>query len=162
MELFNSSALPVSLRDMSLTDRPLRQTSHRLFHALSFIGAGEALAFRTGGGARHLGFQLSADQGLIALFDADGAVVDQIWYAPQTPGVSMGRVPDGAAAIEPLPLPSPGSLNPVKPVINPAPVEVTLVEMAARWRYRQDAAAPPADWAKPGFDDAAWPSGSAR
>ncbi|MDP7049102.1 MAG: lamin tail domain-containing protein [Verrucomicrobiota bacterium] len=161
VELFNGSALPVSLREVSLTDRPLRLTSHRLFPALSFIGAGEALAFLTGGGARHLGFQLSADQGLIALFDADGAVVDQIWYAPQTPGVSMGRVPDGAAAIEPLPLPSPGSLNPVKPVINPTPIEVTLVEMAALWRYHQDADSPPADWAKPGFDDAIWTSGRA-
>ena len=161
VELFNGSALPVSLRDVSLTDRPLRRTTHRLFPALAFVGAGEALAFRAGNGAQRLGFQLSSDQGLIALFDADGAVVDQVWYAPQTPGVSMGRVPDGTAAIEPLPLPSPGSLNPAKPVINPLPTEVTLVEMAARWRYRQDAAAPPADWAKPGFDDAAWSSGQA-
>ena len=161
VELFNGSALPVSLRDVSLTDRPLRRTSHRLFPALAFIGAGEAVAFRTGGGARQLGFQLSADQGLIALFNADGTVIDQVWYAPQTPGVSMGRVPDGAAAIEPLRLPSPGSLNPAKPVVNPVPTEVALVEMDARWRYHQHAAPPPVDWAKPDFDDTAWPSGRA-
>jgi len=161
VELFNGSALPVSLRNVSLTDRPLRQTNHRLFQALSFIGAGEALAFQAGGGARQLGFQLSADQGLIALFDGDGEIIDQVWYAPQTPGVSMGRVPDGATAIEPLPLPSPGSLNPTKPVINPAPAEVTLVEMEALWRYYQEANAPPADWANPGFDDAVWPIGRA-
>jgi len=76
---------------------------------ISFIGAGEAVAFWANGGAQRLGFQLASDQGLIALFDADGTVVDQVWYAPQTPGVSMGRVPDGAAGIEALPLPSPGS-----------------------------------------------------
>ena len=35
----------------------------------------------------------------------------------------MGRVPDGDAAIEQLPLPSPGSLNPAKPTINPTLVE---------------------------------------
>ena len=161
VELFNNSPLPVALRDLSLTDRPLRRTSHRLFPALSFIGAGEAVAFRAGGGARQLGFQLSSDQGLIALFDADGAMIDQVWYAPQTPGVSMGRVPDGAAGIEALSLPSPGSLNPAKPVINPVPTEVTLVEMTAQWRYHQDATAPPPNWPEPGFDDAAWPSGQA-
>ena len=161
VELFNGSLLPVSLRDVSLTDRPLRQTTHQLFHALSYIGAGEALAFRSGGRRQKLGFQLSADQGLIALFDKDGTVIDQVWYAPQTPGISMGRVPDGDAAIEQLPLPSPGSLNPAKPIINPTPVDLTLVDMAAQWRYHQDTDAPAADWAKQGFDDATWPSGRA-
>ncbi len=161
VELFNDSPLPVALRDLSLTDRPLRQTSHWLFPALSFIAAGEALAFRANGGAQQLGFQLSSDQGLIALFDADGALIDQVWYAPQMPGASMGRVPDGAAAIEALLLPSPGSLNPKKSVINPVPTELTLIEMASQWSYHQDAAAPPAAWLEPGFDDAAWPSGKA-
>ena len=124
MELFNDSPLPVALRNLSLTDRPLRQTNHWLFPALSFIAAGEALAFRASGGAQRLGFQLSSDQGLIALFDADGALIDQVWYAPQMPGASMGRVPDGAAAIEALLLPSPGSLNPKKSVINPVSTEL--------------------------------------
>ena len=161
VELFNPSALPVTLRDLSLTDRPLRHTSHWPFPALSFIGSGEAVAFQAGGGARQLGFQLSTDQGLITLFDANGTAIDQIWYAPQTPGVSMGRVPNGANGIEALPLPNPGSLNPAKPVINPAPTEVILVEMTGQWRYHQEATAPPPTWPKPGFDDAAWPSGQA-
>ena len=56
----------------------------------------------------------------------------------------MGRVPDGASNIESLQLPSPGSLNPTKPVINPLPAELTLVEMGSQWSYHQDAAAPPA------------------
>ena len=161
VELFNASPLPVALRDLSLTDRPLRRTSHRLFPALSFIGAGEAIAFRAGGGSQQLGFQLSSDQGLIALFDADGTVIDQVWYAPQSPDVSMGRVPDGADDIKALPLASPGSLNPAKPVINPAPTEVTLIEMTGQWRYHQEATTPPSDWPEPGFDDAVWPSGKA-
>ena len=80
MDLFTGALLRVSLRDVSLTDRPLRQTTHQLFHALSYIGAGEALAFRSGGRRQKLGFQLSADQGLIALFDKDGTVIDQVWY----------------------------------------------------------------------------------
>ncbi len=161
VELFNPSALPVALRDLSLTDRPLRRTSHQLLSALSFIGAGEAVAFRASSGSQQLGFQLSSDQGLIALFDGDGTVIDQVWYAPQSPGVSMGRVPSGADSIEALLLPSPGSLNPAKPIINTTPIELTLVEMASQWRYHQDATAPPPDWLAPGFDDTAWPNGQA-
>jgi len=161
VELFNNSPLPVALQDLSLTDRPLRQTSHQLLPALSFIAAGDALAFRANSGAQRLGFQLSSDQGLIGLFDADGSLIDQVWYTPQMPGASMGRVPDGASNIESLQLPSPGSRNPTKPVINPLPAELTLIEMASQWSYHQDATAPPPNWPEPGFDDAAWPSGKA-
>ncbi|GIT77931.1 MAG: hypothetical protein Ct9H300mP32_3130 [Verrucomicrobiota bacterium] len=62
---------------------------------------------------------------------------------PANTGCSMGRVPNGAKGIEGLPLPNPGSLNPAKPVINPAPTEVILVEMTGQWRYHQEATAPP-------------------
>ena len=161
VELFNNSPLPVALRDLSLTDRPLWQTSHQLFPPLSFISAGKALAFQASVGVQRLGFQLSSDQGLIALFDANGELIDQVWYAPQMPGSSMGRMPDGADAIEALLLPSPGSLNPKKSVINPVPTELTLIEMASQWSYHQAADAPTAAWLEPGFDDAAWPSGKA-
>jgi hypothetical protein len=42
-----------------------------------------------------------------------------------------------------------------------APTTGTLVPARARWRYLASATPPPADWAAPGFDDAAWLAGEA-
>ena len=60
----------------------------------------------------HLGFRLSADGGVIALYDAQAKVVDKVIYSPQTTDFSEGRAPDGAASLAILPLPTPGLANP--------------------------------------------------
>ena len=100
VELFNNSPLPVALQGLALTDQPLRQTTHGSFPALSFIAGGASLAFLANNREQQLGFELSSDQGLIGLFDSAGSLIDQVWYAPQRPGESTGRVPDGASNIE--------------------------------------------------------------
>jgi hypothetical protein len=69
-------------------------------------------------GLNHLNFRLSADQEIIALFDADLNEIDKVIYGPQTADVSQGRVPDGADTYAFCEPPTPGVSNIDTTVIN--------------------------------------------
>lgn len=118
-ELFNSSILPVALEGLYLTDNSGQPTQHRI-GSLSFIGPGVRggyLQFHADGspeqGAAHVGFKLSAGGEQLGLYAADGATpLDLLVFGSQAPGISEGRLPDGAANIRRFPrTPSPGLPN---------------------------------------------------
>lgn len=110
VELFNASALPVSLAGLSLTDNLAGDPRNSPFPPLSFLAPGAALALRTDGEARpgHAAFRLADDQGEITLVGADGAAVDRVFYLTQTPGVSEGRTPSGGEEFTFFAAPTPG------------------------------------------------------
>ncbi|MFN0066776.1 MAG: lamin tail domain-containing protein, partial [Limisphaerales bacterium] len=110
VELFNASALPVSLEGLSLTDNLAGDPRNSPFPPLSFLAPGAALALRTDGERRpgHLGFRLADDQGEIALIGAAGTTVDRVVYLTQTPGVSEGRTPNGGEEFTFFAAPTPG------------------------------------------------------
>lgn len=98
LELFNRSAsAPVALRGLYFG------TSNALFayNALSFVPPlGHVQLFADEeAGADQLEFKLPAAGGAITVFSPATALLDSITYGPQLPGISEGRLPDGAANI---------------------------------------------------------------
>ncbi len=61
-------------------------------------------------GPNHANFKLSKDGEIIALFDAEGNIIDRVQYGAQTSDFTNGYYPDGANAILPL-IPTPEASN---------------------------------------------------
>ncbi|MBM4026706.1 MAG: hypothetical protein FJ280_15080, partial [Planctomycetes bacterium] len=114
IELYNPNPDPVDLSGMILTDSPAVSSCRHQIAPLSFIaGRGHAVFWANNStGPGHVTFRLAADGELIGLYDAQGRQVDKVLFGAQTTDFSEGRVPDGAAKIELLPLPTPGLPNP--------------------------------------------------
>ncbi len=114
IELYNPHANPVDLSGMYLTNNPVTQPGKHKIGPLSFIAGGGYAVFwaDNSNDPGHVGFRLSADGGMIGLFDSQLKEIDKILYGPQTTDVSQGRAPDGADSFDFLPLPTPGVANP--------------------------------------------------
>jgi hypothetical protein len=116
-ELFNPNPHPVALSGLFLTDN-LTLPNQSLIQPLSFIGSGTNafLKFVADGapskGPDHVNFKLSAAGETIALFTADGGLIDAVTFGQQQTGVSQGRLPDGSPTIVTFPAtPTPGESN---------------------------------------------------
>lgn len=59
----------------------------------------------------HVNFKLDAGGEAIGLFASDGSVIDAVTFLAQSPDVSLGRFPDGSAAVSFLPTPTPNQQN---------------------------------------------------
>ncbi|HTJ00569.1 MAG TPA: lamin tail domain-containing protein, partial [Dongiaceae bacterium] len=59
----------------------------------------------------HVNFALSKGGEAIGLFAPDGTAIDTVTFGAQTTDVSLGRIPDGAAFISALTVPTPGTNN---------------------------------------------------
>lgn len=105
-ELFNPSPLPVLLSGLYLSDNAASRTNTRIA-PLTFIRAGGHRQFianqNLSQGARHVNFRLSAGGEAILLSDPGLAPIDTIVFGAQSPDVSQGRLPDGAASIVSFP-----------------------------------------------------------
>jgi len=114
IELYNPHSDPVDLGGLYLTDNPVTQPDKHALRPLTFIAGQSCGAFWADDSddPGHLGFRLSADGGLIGLFDKQVKEIDKVVYTAQTPDVSEGRSPDGGDHVELLPLPTPGLVNP--------------------------------------------------
>ena len=97
LELYNSAALPVSLKGVyvSITNEVSQLT------ALSFLRPfGFAQIFANEGvGPVQLDFKLPAIGTFIALSDATAVEVNRVTYAAAVEGLSRGRLPDGTATL---------------------------------------------------------------
>lgn len=116
-EVCNLGAQPVDMGGMLLSDNPGLATWHCVAEH-SFIGTGcfryrmLVADERPENGPTHVNFKLSASGETIALFDADGWLVDQIVFGPQLQGVSEGRLPDGSDTVVAFPrTASAGAMN---------------------------------------------------
>jgi hypothetical protein len=112
VELYNPDLHPVALGGLSLSDEPVGAPRRHVISPLSFIGAGRFAVFVADGQAdkkpNHLNFRLSAEQGMIGLFAADGTMIDVLAYGFQLPDISEGRSPSGSATVASFALPTPG------------------------------------------------------
>jgi hypothetical protein len=160
IELYNPDAGPVDVGDMVLTDSPMLQHCARKLGPLSFIaGHGYSVLWADDSNEPgHLGFRLSADGGVIGLFDGQAKVVDKVIYNPQTTDFSEGRSRTVAASFcDSAPAdPRPGKSSSVqKATLNTV---VLVPENAAK---RVPTAAVNSAWrTDPAFNDSAWLSGS--
>ena len=111
LELFNRSTdAPLALHGLTLATT----NAASQLRALAFLaprGYLQVFADEKPGPA-HLDFKLPATGGTNFLYDATGALLDQVAYGPQVEGVSQGRLPDGAPTITNFVLSaSPGASN---------------------------------------------------
>ncbi|MSU62355.1 MAG: hypothetical protein EXS31_08165 [Pedosphaera sp.] len=121
VEIYNPTALPVSLDRWILTDDPsISGATNNRFGSLMFIDAGAFLRFHTDGhagrGSRHTLFQLDQFGETIRLLNASSQIIDTFDFIPQLDGVSEGRYPDGTWGIVRFPgPPTPAAPNHVPP-----------------------------------------------
>jgi VCBS repeat-containing protein len=99
IELYNSDTLPVNLAGLWLTDNPVGKPNEHQIAPLSFVAGNGYAVFIPDGeldlGAEHLSFSLNANYEMIALYDANMTMLDQVLFMSQRPDVSEGRLPDG-------------------------------------------------------------------
>jgi hypothetical protein len=106
IELYNHTAAAMPLSGCYLTDDP--QTNKFRIPDGTTVGAMGYIAFDR----NQLGFDLSAEGGVIYLISSDAArVLDAIDFKDQERGVSSGRVPDGSATVRRLSSPTPAVSN---------------------------------------------------
>ncbi len=115
LELVNTSAVPVVLDGMHLTD-DLQNPTRFTFPAGTTIPAnGVLLVWCDEDGAQgplHANFKLSANGETVALFAADGVtLLDSLGFGPQGADVATGRLLDGGPVWVTLPAPTPGARN---------------------------------------------------
>jgi len=115
VEIYNPSPLPVDLGGLYITDDPFARPDRHKIKQLTFVPASGFSFFYADGDdlsrSNHLNFRLSADDGLIALFDVDLNKIDEVIYYSQTADYSQGRYPDGAADFNFFELPTPERSN---------------------------------------------------
>ena len=115
-EVYNYGPATLDLGGYYLTDT-LADPFQYLIPGKTLVPAGGFLLVwadgRNGvvGGELHVPFQLSKSGSDLALFRADGAVVDQISFGAQTTDVSQGRFPDGNVTVHSMVQPTPGRPN---------------------------------------------------
>jgi len=154
VELYNPCDLPVDLSQLYLTDNPVTQPAKQELGPLSFIASGGFTVFVADDDSApgHLGFRLSADGGMLGLFDAQLNGIDKVIYGPQTPDVSEGRVPDGKNSFDFCMLPTPRAANPV-----PTITSTTLVAENDNKRVLVPTGDIGIAWeTDPNFDDLGW------
>ena len=161
IEMYNPHPDPVDLGGMYLTDNPVTQPGKYEIWPLTFVaGRGWAVFWANNSGdPGHLSFRLSADEGMIGLFDSQLKEIDKVLYGPQTTDVSEGRSPDGADLVQVLPLPTPGAANPQ--LEKTTTTTVVLMDERANKRVLVPTGEVSEDW-KGGkaFDDSAWMLGT--
>jgi hypothetical protein len=157
IEIYNPHPDPVDLGGMSLTNNSVVQPSQAKIGPLTFVAGHGYAVFRADNSSvpGHLSFRLSADQGVIGLFDGELNEVDKVLYGPQTTDVSEGRTPDGADPIEPLSLPTPGAANPQ--LKRTTTTTLAIVEETASKKVLVPTGPVSDDWrGGNAFDDSAW------
>jgi hypothetical protein len=113
IELYNKADYTVDISGMFLTDNlttyrwqiPENTTIQAHSYLLVFADGN----FRLGG--LHTNFKLDADGETIALFAADGSLVDSLTFGEQIQDISFGRTSDGGSNWNYLTDPSPGEAN---------------------------------------------------
>ena len=116
-EIYNPSDLPVDLGGLFVTDDPsLHGRTNTRIASLSYIAPRGFVLFQADGeveqGRDHVNFSLSTDGEMLRLYSPTLAIMDEIYYAPQVPGVAEGRFPDGGMEVALFPgTATPGSAN---------------------------------------------------
>ena len=106
-ELYNPTAQPQTLDGFYLTDTLANPLQYRIPpgyiippHGFLLVWADGTPGRNTTNGADlHVSFKMSKGGESLALFGADGRMIDGITYGPQTNDVSEGRFPDGASTL---------------------------------------------------------------
>ena len=113
-EIYNPQAVPVALGGLYLTDKLTTWNNYQI-PALSFVGAATNgfqrfwADSKSGGDHANFGLKNSGEQ--LGLFTPAAILIDGVSFGTQSPGISEGRLPDGATARVFFPTPTPGNMN---------------------------------------------------
>jgi hypothetical protein len=116
-ELYNSTALPISLSGLYLTDDPsIGGVTNYVIAQLSFIGPNSWVRIFAdsdpSSGRDHVNFQLHELGETIRLYDSNLQLIDSVDFGASRFGVSQGRLPDGFTRIVEFPgAPTPADAN---------------------------------------------------
>ena len=161
LELFNPLDVAVRLDGLSISDEPYHLPQMTTFPELSFIGPQGFIDLVADGngsrGAQHLDFRLNPFHEHLALIDAEGQWIDQVFYYSQTIDVSQGRVGDGTLNQEFRVLPTLGATNGGSSVGAETVVDFGFDQV---WRYDTSGSNSGTAWRMPEFDDSSWESGA--
>ena len=114
IELYNTGTATIDLEGFQLTDDPEGTDRWSIPAGYSIAAGGWFLIWCDddgGDGPLHAGFQLQAEGEEIALYDAEGDVVDEVEYDQQKPDISWARSPDGGETWQ-ASTPTPLATNP--------------------------------------------------
>jgi hypothetical protein len=161
VEVFNSGALPANLGGCFLTDQPVGWPAQHEVAPLTFIAGRSFLAFTADGnpgqGASHLNFKLADEWGALGLFAPDLTLIDQVLYGPQTPGVAMGRTPNGGPQLAFFATPTPGAGNPgTSGICTVTNQTFPLMPVTHPWKYNQTQNLNGTGWEGTNYSDDAW------
>ncbi len=113
IELYNTADYAIDISGMFLTDNLTTYSwqfpSNTTIQAHGYLLVWADGNFRLGG--LHTNFKLDSDGETIALFAADGSLVDCVTYEEQVQDVSYGRTNDGGSNWNYLIDPTPGEAN---------------------------------------------------
>lgn len=117
-ELYNPGTQTVHLAGYLLTDDLSDTNKYVIPGGVTLAPGGYLLVWadsepgQNGGTALHVNFKLNDAAGeAIALFTPGGTLVDSVSFGPQKANISEGSYPDGASAVYPMPIPTPGGTN---------------------------------------------------
>jgi hypothetical protein len=125
IELYNTGLVSLDVGGMYLTDDLADPTQWSIPDGTTIPAHGYLLVWcdkDKGDGPLHANFKLDKDGEEIGLFDKDAwsnapywtrynVLVDSVAFGAQADDVSLGRVPDGSEAWQPLDPPTPGAAN---------------------------------------------------
>ncbi len=121
LEIHNSTALPVPMGGMTLTDDFRSYPAQHILPALSFIGPGGFHLFKAKGSSASatspsdLPFSINSTFGWLALIGTNGAIADRVDIVSQWRDEPTGRSPDSGTAVAEFTIPSPGLPNGAPP-----------------------------------------------
>ena len=115
IELYNTQDYTIDLSSYSITD-DLNDPVKWEFPNGTFISPGDYLIIWADGrdtsmSELHASFKLSSDGEEIALYDADGVLIDSVVFGDQIQNISFGRRPDGGPDWYSFAFPSPDMPN---------------------------------------------------
>ena len=159
IELYNPTDFPAAIGGHYLTDKPFAVPDKSPIAPLSFIAASGHVSFVADGdvqdGPDHVGFRLSPDLEQLGFFGPDLQKIDFVFSYPQTSELSQGRVPDGAAHTEFLPIPSPAASN--------ASADSETIDFGfswdESWSYNRSGEDLGTAWRAVDYNDAEWEAG---
>jgi hypothetical protein len=119
IELYNTSATPVSLAGLGLSDNPGNPGKWTFPVGTTIAANGYLVVWAydtTVSGALFADWSLSKDGEHIRLSNADSSVIDSVTFGAQTKSRTMARIPNGTGAFSASCGPTIGSTNTCAPV----------------------------------------------
>ncbi|HET91982.1 MAG TPA: hypothetical protein ENN99_14775, partial [Chloroflexi bacterium] len=115
IELYNAGPTDIDLGGMTLSDNIGDDLAYSLPAGTIVPAGGYLILWADDAGAgTHLNFKLSSAGEYVGLFDSAvgyRAPIDAVYFPPQSPDISWGRFPDGAASWHEMNTPTPGRAN---------------------------------------------------